>query len=102
MDASSQPFGPAKDAGASIDTKDITRQLEAHLKPEAGLHPMDDGLLPGWNVETRESHPRIPLLYGENGKNLYGVEPDAILRTNLTATAPCSRSKAAEPSPTSA
>lgn len=32
----------------------------------------------GWNVETREDYPRIPLLYGENGKSLYGVEPDAI------------------------
>ena len=39
---------------------------------------LEGGLLRGWNVETRDPLPRIPLLYGENGKPLYGVNPDAI------------------------
>ncbi len=35
-------------------------------------------MLRGWNVETRDPLARILLLYGENGKPLYGVNPDAI------------------------
>jgi hypothetical protein len=71
-------FWPAKDAGAAIETKDITRQLETHLKPDPASQPTLGGLSSGWNVETREPYARVPLLYGEDGKTLYGVEPDAI------------------------
>ena len=61
-----------------INTKLITKQLESYLPSDpAGVH-LEDGLLRGWNVETRDPLPRIPLLYGENGKPLYGVNPDAI------------------------
>lgn len=61
-----------------INTKLITKQLESYLPSDpAGVH-LEDGLLHGWNVETRDPLPRIPLLYGENGKPLYGVNPDAI------------------------
>lgn len=66
------------DAGQKIETKDITRQLEAYLLPSRPTGTLENGLHVGWNVETREKYERIPLLYGENGKPLYGVEPDAI------------------------
>lgn len=71
-------FWKRVDAGQKIETKDITRQLEAYLPPESPLERLGSGLHAGWNVETREKYARIPLLYGENGKPLYGVEPDAI------------------------
>ena len=61
-----------------INTKFITRQLESCLPSGPAGVLLEGGLLPGWNVETRDRLPRIPLLYGENGKPLYGVSPDAI------------------------
>ena len=72
-------FWPAIDStGQRIDTKEITKRLEDYLKPVTDKYEVAPGLHPGWNVETREKYPRIPLLYGESGKPLYGVEPDAI------------------------
>lgn len=71
-------FWPDIEAGEAIDTKRITRQLETYLLAVEPLTSLGDGLHAGWNVETREKYARIPLLYGENGKPLYGVEPDAI------------------------
>jgi hypothetical protein len=56
----------------------ITKQLESYLPADPAGVLLEDGLLRGWNVETRDSLARIPLLYGENGKPLYGVNPDAI------------------------
>lgn len=64
-----------------MNTKRITAALEASLPADPSAEPLDGGLHTGWNVETRESYSRIPLLYGENGKSLYGVEPDAIYAT---------------------
>jgi hypothetical protein len=61
-----------------INTKLITKQLENYLSSDPPGVPLEGGLLRGWNVETRDSLARIPLLYGENGKPLYGVSPDAI------------------------
>ena len=61
-----------------INTKLITRQLESYLPSDPAGVRLEGGLLRGWNVETRDPLPRIPLLYGENGKPLYGVNPDAI------------------------
>lgn len=66
------------DAGQKIETREITKQLEPYLLPESPAKSLDSGLHTGWNVESREKYARIPLLYGENGKPLYGVEPDAI------------------------
>lgn len=74
-------FWAKVDGGESIDTKRITSRLERYLLPSEPRIPLGDGLHAGWNVETREKYPRIPLLYGENGKPLYGVEPDAIFAT---------------------
>jgi hypothetical protein len=69
----------AIDAGDErMDTKMITRRLENYLKPDAQQLHVGDGLLAGWSVETREDSPKIPLLYGEIGKALYAVDPDAI------------------------
>ena len=61
-----------------INTKLITKQLESSLPADPAGVLLEGGLLRGWNVETRDSLARIPLLYGENGKPLYGVNPDAI------------------------
>jgi hypothetical protein len=61
-----------------INTKFITRQLESYRPADPTGVLLDGGLLHGWNVETRDSPARIPFLYGENGKPLYGVNPDAI------------------------
>jgi hypothetical protein len=61
-----------------INTKLITKQLEGYLPSDPAGVRLEDGLLCGWNVETRDPLLRIPLLYGENGKPLYGVNPDAI------------------------
>lgn len=63
---------------ARMETKDITKKLEPYLLPGEPRVQLEDGLHAGWNVETREKYARIPLLYGENGRSLYGVEPDAI------------------------
>lgn len=71
-------FWPAVAAGASINTKLITAELEQFLLPDPSGAMADEALHVGWNVETRDDYPRIPLLYGESGKSLYGVEPDAI------------------------
>jgi hypothetical protein len=60
-----------------INTKLITKQLESYLPADPAGVVLEGGLLRGWNVETRDSLARIPL-YGENGKPLYGVNPDAI------------------------
>jgi hypothetical protein len=68
--------GSGTDKG--INTKLITRQLESYLPSDQPKVVVAGGLLRGWNVETRDSMARIPLLYGENGKPLYGVNPDAI------------------------
>src|SRR5690242_12387131 len=69
-------FWPPIDAGSGkMNTKGITRRLEDYLKPDAQELDLADGLHAGWNVETRDDYRRIPLLYGENGKELYGVEP---------------------------
>ena len=61
-----------------INTKLITKKLESYLPADPDGVRLEDGLLRGWNVETRGPLARIPLLYGENGKPLYGVNPDAI------------------------
>jgi hypothetical protein len=61
-----------------INTKLITKQLESYLPSDPADVLLEGGLRRGWNVETRDSLARIPLLYGENGKPLYGVNPDAI------------------------
>jgi hypothetical protein len=73
-------FWPPIDAvpAAKMETRRITQRLEDYLKPDVPQLDVGDGLLAGWNVETRQDYPRIPLLYGENGKELYGVDPDAI------------------------
>jgi hypothetical protein len=56
-----------------INTKLITKQLESYRPADPTGVLLDGGLLHGWNVETRDSPARIPFLYGENGKLLYGV-----------------------------
>jgi hypothetical protein len=71
-------FWKRVDAGQKIETKEITKKLEAYLLATGPAATLVNGLHTGWNVETREKYSRIPLLYGENGKPLYGVEPDAI------------------------
>lgn len=71
-------FWPAVEGGEKIQTKKITEKLEAFLLPHPHGIALGDGLHAGWNVETRERYDRIPLLFGESGKSLYGVEPDAI------------------------
>lgn len=71
-------FWKRVDAGQAMQTKEITRQLEAHLLPTSPTGTLTNGLHTGWNVETRDKYARIPLLYGENGTALYGVDPDAI------------------------
>ena len=72
-------FWPDAGPPGRIDTKLITKQLESYLPadPAAGVL-IEARLLRGWNVETRDPLARIPLLYGENGKALYSVNPDAI------------------------
>ena len=55
------------DDGERMNTKKtITPRLENYLKPDAQQLQAEDGLVVGWNVETREKYPKIPLLYGEN------------------------------------
>ena len=61
-----------------VNTKLITKKLESYLPADPDGVRLEGGLLRGWNVETRDPLARIPLLYGENGKPLYGVNPDAI------------------------
>lgn len=73
-----EDFWRRVDSGQKIETKEITKQLEAYLLVASPAVSLDSGLHAGWNVETRDRFARIPLLYGENGKALYGVEPDAI------------------------
>lgn len=83
-------------------------QHEAHHQEAGKLPPPDPdgvrlegGLLCGWNVGTRDPLARIPLLYGENGKPLYGINADAIYAP-MTATGRYWRSRAAAPSSTTA
>jgi hypothetical protein len=72
-------FWPPVDTRAQdVTTSLITQHLENYLKPDPQQLQVGGGLLAGWNVETREKYPKIPLLYGENGKTLYAVDPDAI------------------------
>jgi hypothetical protein len=71
-------FWPDAETSGRMDTKLITKQLESYLPSAPAGVVIEGGLLRGWNVETRDSLTRIPLLYGENGKSLYGVSPDAI------------------------
>jgi hypothetical protein len=72
-------FWPPIDARKQdMKTTLITQQLENYLKPDAHQPQVSGDLLAGWNVETREKYPKIPLLYGENGKLLHAVDPDAI------------------------
>ena len=84
-----------------INTKLITKKLESYLPADPDGVRLEDGLLGGWNVETRGPLARIPLLYGENGKPLM-----ASTRTRstppMTATARCWRSRAVAPSRTTA
>jgi hypothetical protein len=75
---STRSSGPARGTGGRINTKLITRQLESYLPADPAGVLLDGGLLHGWNVETRDPLARIPLLYGENGRPLYGASPDAI------------------------
>ena len=42
------------DAGQKIETKKITKQLEAYLLPESPSVTLDNGLQAGGTVETRE------------------------------------------------
>ena len=65
-------------ADGRINTKLITKKLESYLPADPDGVRLEGGLLRGWNVETRDPLARVPLLYGENGKPLYGVNPDAI------------------------
>ncbi len=69
-------------ADGRINTKLITKKLESYLPADSDGVRLEGGLLRGWNVETRDPLARIPLLYGENGKPLYGVNPDAIYAAN--------------------
>jgi len=71
-------FWSGAGAEGRINTKLITKKLESYLPADPDGVRLEGGLLRGWNVETREPLARIPLLYGENGKSLYGVNPDAI------------------------
>jgi hypothetical protein len=72
-------FWPPIDAREQdMKTTLITQQLESYLQPDPQHLQVEAGLVAGWNVETREKYPKIPLLYGENGKSLYAVDPDAI------------------------
>jgi hypothetical protein len=71
-------FWPGAATSGRIDTKLITKQLESYLPSDPAGVRLEGGLLCGWNVETRDSVERIPLLYGEDGKSLYGVNPDAV------------------------
>src|SRR4051812_17517713 len=71
-------FWPPIDArDQDMTTTLITQQLENYLKQDVQVQ-VGGGLFAGWNVETREKYPKIPLLYGENGKSLHAVDPDAI------------------------
>ena len=65
-------------ADGRINTKLITKKLESYLPADPDGVRLEGGLLRGWNLETRDPLARVPLLYGENGKPLYGVNPDAI------------------------
>jgi hypothetical protein len=71
-------FWPGAEPPGSMDTKLITKQLESYLPSDTAGVSVEPGLLRGWNVETRDPLARIPLLYGENGKSLYAVQPDAV------------------------
>ncbi len=71
-------FWSGAGADGRINTKLITKKLESYLPADPGGVRLEGGLLRGWNVETRGPLARIPLLYGENGKPLYGVNPDAV------------------------
>jgi hypothetical protein len=71
-------FWNSAGTGGRINTKLITKKLESYLPADPDGVRLEDGLLRGWNVETRDLLARIPLLYGENGKPLYSVNPDAI------------------------
>jgi len=65
-----------------MDTKLITKQLESYLPSDPAGVFVEPDLLRGWNVEARDPLAKIPLLYGENGKALYSVSPDAIYATD--------------------
>jgi hypothetical protein len=71
-------FWPGAEPPGSIETKLITKQLESYLPADPAGVFIEPGLLRGWNVETRDPLAKIPLQYGENGKPLYSVNPDAI------------------------
>ena len=85
-----------------INTKLITRQLESYLPSDPAGVLLEGGLLRGWNVETQDPLPRIPLLYGENGKPLYGASTRTRSTPAMTATGPCWKSRAAAPPRTTA
>jgi hypothetical protein len=74
------PEGTLERRGAAgrINTEFITKKLESYLPADPDGVRFEGGLLRGWNVETRDWLAWISLLYGENGKSLYGVQPDAI------------------------
>jgi hypothetical protein len=75
-------FWPGAESPGSMDTKLITKQLESYLPSDPAGVFVEPDLLRGWNVETRDPLAKIPLLYGENGKALYSVSPDAIYATD--------------------
>jgi hypothetical protein len=66
-------MGPPRDPDQR-DLPVLKRGVALCPPPGHFFRPVPDG----WNVETRDSLARIPLLYGENGKPLYGLSPDAI------------------------
>jgi hypothetical protein len=73
---------PGAEPPGSMGTKLITKQLESYLPSDPAGVFVEPDLLRGWNVETRDPLAKIPLLYGENGKALYSVSPDAIYATD--------------------
>ena len=77
MDGSRRSSGPAR-GPTVVSTRSSSPSSWSYLPADPAGVLLEGGLLRGWNVETRDSLARIPLLYGENGKPLYGVNPDAI------------------------
>lgn len=76
----STSFWPDVAAGQPINTKQITKRLETY--PAGPVRPRGRGG-PTRRLERRNARPVLqdPLLYGENGKPLYGVDPDAVYAT---------------------
>jgi hypothetical protein len=60
-----------------VNTKLITKQLESCLPADPAGVLLEGGLLAVGTSRLAIRSRGSPLLYGENGKPLYGVNPDA-------------------------